>query len=414
MSNIPSTWEILKFKKVCKIVEGQVDPNIEPYCNMKHIGPGNIEKFTGHFSNVRTAKEDGQTSGKYLFNAKHVIYGKINPHFAKACYPQFEGVCSADAYPIECVKDKLVPKFLLYSILDERFTSYTVSVSGRTGMPKINRADLELYDFNVPPVDEQKKIAEILTSVDKVIELTEIEIEKLKNLKKGMMQDLLTKGIGHTKFKESPIGKIPIGWETVKLKEVCDIKHGYAFEGEYFRNDPKEYILLTPGNFHVDGHLYFGSNTKFYEGPIPDGYILENGDLLCVMTDLTKDMAILGNAIILENSRKVLHNQRIGKFLIKNDRITKDYLALQLNYEFVQKVVKDTSTGTTVRHTSPSKILSCHIPIPSDLKEQELIVKAIESVQKNIELRWEKLSKHKDTKKGLMQDLLTGKVRVKV
>jgi type I restriction enzyme S subunit len=71
-----------------------------------------------------------------------------------------------------------------------------------------------------PPLNEQTKIAEIITSVDDVIELTEKEIEKLQMLKKGMMQDLLTKGIGQTKFKDSPVGQIPEGWEVLELGQV--------------------------------------------------------------------------------------------------------------------------------------------------------------------------------------------------
>ena len=74
----------------------------------------------------------------------------------------------------------------------------------------------------MPPIKEQKKIAKILTSIDRVIELTEKEIAKLKDLKKGMMQDLLTKGIGHTKFKDSPTGRIPESWEVIKLKKAIE------------------------------------------------------------------------------------------------------------------------------------------------------------------------------------------------
>ena len=112
------------------------------------------------------------------------------------------------------------------------------------------------------------------------------------------MNELFTKGIGHTEFKDSELGRIPKSWEVKGLANLITIKHGFAFEGEYFTSVPNGKILLTPGNFHRDGHLYFGDKTKYYTGKIPEEYILSNGDLLIVMTDLTSEMTILGNTLI--------------------------------------------------------------------------------------------------------------------
>lgn len=268
--------------------------------------------------------------------------------------------------------------------------------------------------FAVPTVPEQQKIAAILTAVDDVIESTQAQINKLKDLKTGMMQELLTKGIGHTEFKDSSVGRIPAEWKISKLEDVFSIKHGYPFEGEYFTSIPHSHVLLTPGNFHKDGHLYFGEKTKYFAGPILEDYVLNNGDLLVVMTDLTKEMAILGNAIELYSPISVLHNQRIGKVsILDQGKILSNFACLALNSEIVKRHVRDTATGTTVRHTSPSRILEPSIAIPS-LEEQKQIVDAIESVNIRLNLAKEKLSKSNELKKALMQDLLTGKVRVQV
>jgi type I restriction enzyme S subunit len=267
-----------------------------------------------------------------------------------------------------------------------------------------------------PPLPEQKKIAAILTSVDEAIEKQEAQIAKLQNLKKAMMQELLTKGIGHTEFKDSPVGRIPKVWETRPFSELVNIKHGFAFSGEFFTSMPTEFILLTPGNFHVNGSLYFGRNTKYYSGSVPNEYVLENGDLLVVMTDLTKEMAILGNAVLMKSSQPVLHNQRIGKVLIKennHNHVIKPYLCLLFNSTHVKNHVKNTATGTTVRHTSPTKMLEPLVPVPTK-NEQEKIVSILASVADNIEATQKKLAHTKSLKKALMQDLLTGKVRVKV
>jgi type I restriction enzyme, S subunit len=285
--------------------------------------------------------------------------------------------------------------------------------SNSTAQAGVYLGELGRISIPIPPLPEQQKIASILTSVDEVIEKTQSQIKKLEDLKKGTMNELLTRGIGHTEFKDSPVGRIPKGWEVISLSEMISIKHGYAFEGEHFTTTPNEYILLTPGNFHRDGYLYFGQNTKYFTGEIPENYVLSNGDLLIVMTDLTKEMTILGNTIILSSPLSVLHNQRIGKIDFLNKSLDKTYLNIVMNSYYVKEFIKITATGTTVRHTAPSKVLDIRIPIPS-LREQQEIASILSSIDTNIEETQRKLQQNKSLKKSLMQDLLTGKVRVSV
>ena len=214
-------------------------------------------------------------------------------------------------------------------------------------------------------------------------------------------------------FKDSELGRIPKSWELVNLGDICKITHGYAFDGAFFTTAPDEFVLLTPGNFHVDGSLYYGGKTKYYTGTIPDGYILKDGDLLIVMTDLTKEMVILGNTVILKSKLVNLHNQRIGKILKKNAEVTNEYLHLLFNSFPVKNLIRTTATGTTVRHTSPSRILEAMVPIPCP-KEQKSICNVEKSLTQKIRVLRSKLHQTQSLKKSLMQDLLTGKVRVSV
>lgn len=146
----PKRWSTKKFYDVVSIVNGQVDPKKEPYASMPHIGPGNIGSMTGEIKNYRTAREDGQISGKYLFGNNHVIFGKIRPELGKIAYPRFDGICSADMYAFSPYKEYLTPFYLYYLLFNRRFYQYTVSVSKRTGMPKVNRNDLAGYRFIIP------------------------------------------------------------------------------------------------------------------------------------------------------------------------------------------------------------------------------------------------------------------------
>ena len=103
-----------------------------------------------------------------------------------------------------------------------------------------------------------------------------------------------------------------MGWHDIMLGDLIEIKHGFAFKGEFF-SDEGHYILLTPGNCHASGGLKLkGTREKFYIGDFPKEYLLSAGDLLVVMTDLVNNAPILGGALIIPEDERFLHNQRMG------------------------------------------------------------------------------------------------------
>lgn len=120
-------------------------------------------------------------------------------------------------------KEQLNSKYLYYMYGTDFWVDYVEIVKTNSGIPHISNGDIKNFRFPFPPLQEQQKIAAILTSVDEVIEKTQAQINKLKDLKTGMMQELLTRGVGvdgkpHTEFKDSPVGRIPKGWDCVRLE----------------------------------------------------------------------------------------------------------------------------------------------------------------------------------------------------
>ncbi|MDA1050657.1 MAG: hypothetical protein O3C40_09275 [Planctomycetota bacterium] len=103
-------------------------------------------------------------------------------------------------------------------------------------------------------------------------------------------------------------------WTEIQLRELIDIKHGAAFKGKYFKDEPAPDILLTPGNFAIGGGLKI-DKLKFYDGPVDDDYVLAADDLIVTMTDLSKQADTLGYPALVPaaNGKRFLHNQRIGK-----------------------------------------------------------------------------------------------------
>ena len=165
----PRYNELVPFRWVCRITEGQVDPKTPEWAGKPLIAPNHIESRTGRLMAIETAEDQGATSGKYPFPAGTVVYSKIRPNLAKACVSPVAGMCSADMYPI--LPDKsLRPQFLLMQLLSAKFTDWAALESMRVAMPKINRETLGTYRFWVPTLDSQDEAIRCFIAEREVVE----------------------------------------------------------------------------------------------------------------------------------------------------------------------------------------------------------------------------------------------------
>ena len=164
-------WEQRKWINTVDISTNMVDPKSGKYDLLPHVAPGNIESFTGRlYDNVKLVGEENLISGKFVFNVGDIVYGKINPQLGKYVFARFSGLTSADAYVLNA-KNGIVQKFLYAVIQTRDFYDYSVSVSKRSGMPKINRDELNAYSYWAPSESEQLKIGEYLLTLDHLITL---------------------------------------------------------------------------------------------------------------------------------------------------------------------------------------------------------------------------------------------------
>jgi type I restriction enzyme S subunit len=176
-------------------------------------------------------------------------------------------------------------------------------------------------------------------------------------------------------------------WQEIELGQVIDIKHGFAFKGKFFRDEPPGDVLLTPGNFAVGGG-FKQDKLKYYEGPAPEEFVLTEGDLLITMTDLSRNADTLGYPAIVPTLEggHFLHNQRLGKVIIlDNERIDKRFLYYLLcTREYRHEIVAG-ATGTTVKHTSPTRIKAFRTKVPR-LPVQQAIACILSALDDKIEL----------------------------
>lgn len=160
-------------------------------------------------------------------------------------------------------------------------------------------------------------------------------------------------------------------WPTTTIGDVAKIKHGFAFKGEFFTDEVTPNVLVTPGNFAVGGGFQIGK-PKYYAGPLPEGYLLSEGEVVVTMTDLSKASDTLGYAAKIPGTPDVTywHNQRIGLLQVTDEQhACKDWLHYLMRTHEYRAWVVGSASGTTVKHTSPSRIESFSFKLPP-LEEQ--------------------------------------------
>lgn len=181
-------WPVVSFDEIA-IIDGNMTTDYEKYANYPHIGIDSIEKETGALKGYRTVAEDGVISGKYVFTPKHIIYSKIRPNLNKVALPDFEGVCSADAYPILPIEGKCNRVFLAYDMRSQFFLDYILQFCNRTNLPKVNRKEVAGFKTPLPPVNLQNDFADFVTLAEKSKLTIQQSLDKLEILKKALMQE---------------------------------------------------------------------------------------------------------------------------------------------------------------------------------------------------------------------------------
>jgi type I restriction enzyme S subunit len=175
-------------------------------------------------------------------------------------------------------------------------------------------------------------------------------------------------------------------WQETTLGEIFKVKHGFAFKGEYFTDEPQRTALVTPGNFAIGGG-FRDEKRKYYNGPVPEDYVLKPGQVVVTMTDLSKASDTLGYAASIPDDVIIwLHNQRVGLLEFKP--------AIPASPRFIQYLLRaheyrswvvGSATGTTVKHTSPGRIESFATRIPS-IEVQHAIAHILGTLDDKIEL----------------------------
>ncbi len=189
-------WVKKKLSEACAITSTLVDPRKKEFLDLNHVGAGNIEPKTGILVDLKTAREECLISGKFRFNESMVLYSKIRPYLMKVARPEFDGLCSADMYPLAPLPNQITRDYLFHLLLSKSFTDYAIQGSARAGMPKVNRKHLFEFTVWLPVVTKQKELASKLDELHQETQSLESiyqhKLAALEELKKSLLHQAFT------------------------------------------------------------------------------------------------------------------------------------------------------------------------------------------------------------------------------
>ena len=306
-------------------------------------------------------------------------------------------------------KGQVYPLFLSKQLgfIAKRHVSYV-------GNPKLMNNIMAKIEIEYPTdINEQKKISRVLTTVDSAIAKTNSIIKKYEAIKEGLLQDLLSNGIDENgvirsqkthEYKDSPLGKIPVEWDSVPILHLGTVSGGSTPKTNDASNWGETHVWITPNDLsNISGKYIFSSERKITD----KGLNQATRQLLPPNSFIISCRAPVGYCAVVKVPFS--HNQGC-KSIVPNELIISEYLY----YSLVGKKasLERVSSGTTFLELPKKELESFLIAVPQEIKEQEAIISRLNSIDSKIEIEMRNLSKYQAIKNGLMQDLLTHKVSV--
>ena len=432
MNNYPDRWLVQSLAEVAdrhpnSLVDGPFGSNLKTneYTNegvrliqLQNIGDGVWLDENKKFTSEKKYKE----LIRHAAFPGDIAIAKMADPIARACIiPPVSArfLVVADCIKLTPDKAKYHSQYLVYAINDQWFRKQAEQRSTGTTRQRINLSKLKTLNLLVPPVEEQGSIAKLLSTTDEAIQRTEQLIVKLKAIKQGLLDDLLTLGLDESgllrdpiahpeQFKDSPLGRIPKEWDVTDLSRAAvKIQDGTHFSPKS-KGGPFRY--LTSRNIRFG---YIDLSECGWIDEKEHNAIYLRCDVRCGDVLLTKDGVNTGNAAINTFQEPVSLLSSVAFVRCDGHLLDKDYLLQFFLSPICQQRFKDLMSGNAITRLTLQKIKSFSIPLPN-ISEQTRIGTSAKSCDNKINAEQHCLTKLKLIKKGLMHDLLTGKVRIKI
>lgn len=403
---VPSGWHTFQLDEICDIVGGGTpDRSNQEYWggDIPWVSPSEITALSGRY--ISTTKERITDLGLAKSSAKLNPVGTVLMTSRASI-----GLAAINTVPVATnqgfqsfrCKEKIYNEYLYQLILWSRRDLERLA-AGSTFL-EISSTNVKSMQVVIPPIKEQQKIASTLTAVDEVIESTTAQINKLKDLKTGMMQELLTKGIGHTEFKDSPVGRIPTAWDVVRVGEVSKVIDSLHKTPIFCEQGwPMVRVTEIRQSNRLDmSKAAFVDEETFIN--FSKNYQPQIGDILVARVG-----AYFGSTTYIDKEMTFCLGQNTAA--VRPTGVHPEYLFSFFNSQVGRTQIDESVAGSGQPSFSLKAIKELVLALPS-LDEQRKISDVIDSLAQRVRAKERQFALYLDIKKSLMQDLLTGKIRV--
>jgi type I restriction enzyme S subunit len=376
------------------------------------------EKFVGleHIESGESSLKKFETnadlkSTKSRFYPGDILYGKLRPYLDKAAISNFEGICSTDLLVLTPHQAKSLPDFLINVLHSHGFIEYAISTTSGTNHPRTSWKAISEYEFALPPLKEQRRIATVLSTVDNVIQKSRLAAKETELLKAGVMHELMTMGIAHTEFHiDEEVGKVPKGWEIKQLGDVCTVKTG-PFGAQLHMSDyvEKGTPIITVehlgdlGVIHEKIPLVSDEDKERLKE-----YLLKEGDIV-----FSRVGSVDRSCYISKKEAGWLFSGRLLRVRSATDELIPTYLNYYFSFEGFKHRIRSAAVGGTMANLNTAIMNQIKIIFPPP-QEQQKITTVLSAIDRKLSFQRKRTAHYEQLKQGLMNDLLTGKRRVKV
>jgi len=403
---IPVDWEVVKLGEVCDVRDGTHDsPKYQesgvPFITSKHLTNQGID-FTE--ANHISQSDHLNFSKRSLVENGDILFGMIGT-IGKPLIVNYDFEFSIkNVALLKFVDNTQLLNVFTLNLLKSKMIDKQFSKLGNGGVQSfIALGMIRSLKIPLPPLKEQDKIADILTTADDKIEAIASQIQKAETLKKGLLQKLLSEGIGHTEFKDSELGRIPVGWEVLPLSSVCRKIIGGGTPSKEIAEYWVQGTIPWATVKDMDNSKYLHTAQDFIT---TIGLDNSSANLIPANSIITATRMGIGRFFI--NTVDMAINQDL-KALIVDEKHHQDFVFWSLLSK--SEMLESMGTGTTVKGIKLEELRKVKFAIPP-LTEQKQIATILSTADEKLEVLRAKKEKYETLKQGLMQKLLTGEVRV--
>lgn len=402
--SVPKGWEITTIGEVTeKFLNGGTPPTKNPKYwegNIPWTTSSPMTSFYLDRGEYKISKEGLEESSSNLIPKNNVLIA-TRVGVGKVAINRVDVAINQDLTGLILNKKRITPEFFVWSLLSEKYNQKLKGMSRGTTIKGLIRSELERVSIPLPPLPEQQCIATIITTVDDALEKSRKVTGETEHLKAGLMQELMTKGIGHTEFKEDPvIGNVPKEWAISQLDKFVEIIMGQSPTGDTYNREKQ-------GTPLINGPVEFG-----IEIPTPIQWttaptkICKRGDILfCVRGNTTARINIADQPYCIGRGIAAIRGMR------ENTNTSFIKFALINRHDQIYQMA--VGGGSTFPNLTSKQLSELKLAFPS-IKEQNRIVNILSTIDHKLTLQRQRTKHYELLKQGLMNDLLTGKRRVQV